>query len=112
MELFRLKCPVCHSADITYHAPSTTKNPGGRVIYKCEHCPVYFSETKNTRMEGLQTPVSVIWHVLKARTEGLGFHAAARTFETAKKTILPWARKFLALHPVLFLSALVHEFLA
>ena len=111
MELLRLKCPECHSADIQYHSPYSTKNHGGRVIYKCEHCPVYFSETKNTLMEGLKTPVSVIWHVLKARTEGMGLTAAARTFEQAKKTILAWERKFLDLHQVLFLSALVQKFL-
>jgi transposase-like protein len=112
MELLRLKCPVCHSADIQYHSLYSTKNHGGRVIYKCEHCPVYFSETKNTLMAGLKTPVSVIWHVIKARPEGLGLHAAARTFEKAKNTILTWERKFLDLHQVLFLYALVHEFLA
>ena len=112
MELLRLKCPACHSLDIKYHSPYTTKNHGGRVIYKCENCPAYFSETKNTLMEGLKTPVSVIWHVIKARTEGMGLNAAARTFEKAKNTILAWARTFLDLHQVLFLYAVVHEFLA
>jgi len=63
-------------------------------------------------MEGLQTPVSVIWHVLKARTEGMGLNAAARTFDKAKNTILSWERKFVDLHRVLFLYAVVHEFLA
>jgi len=81
-------------------------------MYKCANCPAYFSETKNTFLEGLKTPVSVIWQVLKARTEGMGLHAAARTFEKAKNTILAWERKFLDLHQVLFLYALVHEFLA
>jgi hypothetical protein len=61
-------------------------------------------------MEGVKTPVSVIWQVLKARTEGMGFNAAARTFEKAKNTILAWERKFLDLQQVLFLYALVHEF--
>jgi hypothetical protein len=112
MELLRLKCPVCHSSDIQYHSPYTTKNHGARVIDTCDSCPVYFSATKNTRMEGVQTPVSVIWHVLKAGTEGLGFHAAARPFETAKNTILAWERKLVDLHRVLFLSAVVHKFLA
>src|SRR4030095_3021103 len=111
MELLRRKCPVCHSSDMRYHSPYTTKNHGGRVIHKCENCQVYFSETKNTLMEGLKTPVSVIWHVLKARTEGMGLNAAARTFEKAKNTILAWERKFIDLHQVLFLYALVHEFL-
>jgi hypothetical protein len=63
-------------------------------------------------MAGVKTPVSVIWQVRKARTEGMGFNAAARTFEKAKNTILAWERKFSALHQVLFLYALVHEFLA
>jgi hypothetical protein len=103
MELLRRKCPGCHSTAIQYHSLYTTKNHGGRVIDQCEHCPVYCSETKNTLMEGLKTPVSVIWHVLKARTEGMGFNAAARTFETAKQTILVWERKFLDLHQGLFL---------
>jgi transposase-like protein len=111
MELLQLKCPVCHSSDMQHHSSYTTKNHGGRVIYKCDHCPVYFSETKNTFMEGLKTPVSVIWQVLKARTEGMGLNAAARTFEKAKNTILAWERKFVDLHRVLLLYAVVHEFL-
>jgi hypothetical protein len=81
-------------------------------MYKCAICPASFSETKNTLLEGLKTPVSVIWHVLKARTEGMGLNAAARTFDKAKNTILSWERKFVDLHRVLFLYALVHEFLA
>jgi len=81
-------------------------------MYKCENCPASFSETTNTLLEGVKTPVSVIWHVVKARTEGMGFNAAARTFEKAKKTILAWERKVVDLHQVLLLSALVHEFLA
>src|SRR5215467_4700561 len=111
MELLRLKCPVCHSSDIQYHSPYSTKSHGDRVIYKCTHCPIYFSETKKTLLEGLKTPVSVIWQVLKARTEGMGLNAAARTFEKAKNTILAWERKFVDLHRVLFLYALVHAFL-
>ena len=81
MELLRLKCPICHSTDVQPHSSYTTKNYGGRVIYKCDTCPASFSETKNTLLEGLKTPVSVIWQVLKARTEGMGLNAAARTFD-------------------------------
>src|SRR5215471_16443914 len=111
MELLRLKCPVCRSSDVQYHSLYTTKNHGSRVMYTCATCPASFSETKNTLLEGLKTPVSVIWHVLKARTEGMGLNAAARTFDKAKNTILSWERKFVDLHRVLFLYALVHEFL-
>jgi hypothetical protein len=63
-------------------------------------------------MAGLKTPVSVLWQVVKARTEGMGLNAAARTFAKAKNTILAWERKFRDLHRVLFLYAVVHEFLA
>src|SRR5256884_9521170 len=111
MELLQMKCPTCHSAALQYHTTYATQHYGRRIIYKCENCPTYFSETKKTLMEGLKTPVSVIWQVLKARTEGMGFNAAARTFEKAKNTILAWERKFIDLHQVLFLYALVHEFL-
>jgi hypothetical protein len=62
-----------------------------------------FPRRKKTLMEGVKTPVSVIWQVLKARTEGMGLNAAARTFEKAKNTMLAWERKFLDLQQVLFL---------
>ena len=72
MELLRRKCPVCHSSDLRSHSFYPTKNHGSRVMYTCATCPAYCSETKKTFLEGLQTPVRVIWHVLKARTEGRG----------------------------------------
>ncbi len=112
MELLQLKCPSCKSFDIHSHTPYTTKNHGVRVIYQCESCLSYFSETKNTFMEGLKTPMSVIWLVIKARTDGMGLNAATRTFDVAKNTMLSWERKFSDLHRVLFLYTMVHEFIA
>jgi transposase-like protein len=111
MELLQLKCPTCQSVVLQYHTSYTTQHHGSRIIYKCASCPGYFSETKKTLLAGVKTPVSVIWQVVKARTEGMGLNAAARTFEKAKNTILAWERKFVDLHRVLFLSAVVHEFL-
>ena len=111
MELLQRKCPTCHSAVLQSHTTYATQHHGRRIMYKCANCPPYFSETKNTLMAGLKTPASVIWHVVKARTEGMGLNAAARTFEKAKNTILAWERKFCDLHRVLFLYAVVHEFL-
>jgi hypothetical protein len=81
-------------------------------MYHCTHWPPYVSETKQTRMAGLQTPVSVLWQVVKARTEGMGVTAAARTFEKAKNTILAWESKLRDLQQVLCLYVLVHAFLA
>lgn len=111
MELLQIKCPTCHSAVLQSHRTYTTQDHGRRILYQCTSCPTYFSETKKTLMAGLKTPVSVIWQVVKARTEGMGLNAAARTFEKAKNTILAWERKFRALHRVLFLYAVVHEFI-
>jgi transposase-like protein len=112
MELLQIKCPTCHSVVLQSHTTYATKHHGRRTIYKCAHCPTYFSETTKTLMAGVKTPVRVIWQVVKARTEGMGLNAAARTFEKAKNTILAWERKFRDLHQVLFLYALVHEFFA
>src|SRR5918912_753437 len=112
MELLQLKCPTCHSAVFQPHTTYATQHHGRRVIYQCTSCLDYVSETKQTLMAGVKTPVSVIWLVLKARTEGMGLNAAARTFEKAKNTLLAWERKFVDLHQVLFLYALVHEFFA
>ncbi len=112
MELLRLKCPGCPAADMTYHATSTTKNHGGRVMDTGATCPVSCSETKKTCMEGWQTPGSVIWHVRKARTAGLGFHAAAHPFDKATNPMLSWERPWVDRHRVLLLSAVVHEFFA
>ena len=110
MELLQLKCPACHSAILQSHTTYATQHYGRRILYQCTNCPTYFSETKKTLLAGLKTPISVIWQVLKARTEGMGLNAAARTFEKAKNTILAWESKFTELHQVLFLYALVHEF--
>ena len=112
MELLQIKCPTCHSAVLQSHTTYTTQCHGRRTLYKCTNCPTDFSETKKTLMAGLKTPVSVIWHVVQARTEGMGLNAAARTLEKAKNTILAWESKCRDLHRMLFLYAVVHEFLA
>ena len=62
-------------------------------------------------MEGLKKPISLIWSVLNARTEGLGLNATARVFGVAKNTILKWETRCADLQPVLVLYCLVHQFL-
>ena len=78
MELLQIKCPTCKSYLLQSHTTYATQHHGSRIIYKCTSCLDYFSETKKTLMAGVETPVSVIWQVLKARTEGMGLNAAAR----------------------------------
>ena len=62
-------------------------------------------------MEGLKKPISLIWSVLNARTEGVGLNAAARVFGVTKNTILKWETRCADLQPVLVLYSLVHQFL-
>ncbi len=108
MELFQSTCPTCHSVVLQSHTTDATPHHGRRILDKWTNCPPSLSETKKPLLAGWKTPVSVIWHVVKARTEGLGVHAAARTFAKAQKTILAWERTCRDLQQVRFREALVH----
>lgn len=110
MELFTKRCPDCRSPKNRIVRTYETQQNGTRALYQCEACGCHFSETKDTFLEGIRTPLSEIWRVLKARTDGMGLNAAVRTFEYAKNTILSWERKFAALQEVLVLYALLHRF--
>ena len=93
MKLLEMTCPYCSSTHVHVHRTYQTKNHGPRRLYECQDCFAYFSETKNTLLENLKTPLSVIWPVLKARTDGLGLNATVRTFGIAKNTVLDWERR-------------------
>ncbi|MBN2257242.1 MAG: IS1 family transposase [Anaerolineaceae bacterium] len=111
MELLKKHCPTCQSQHIKPHTSYSTQSNGQRIIFVCTACEAYFSETKNTVLEGLRTPLSKIWDVLEARTEGMGLNAATRVFHKGKQTIMEWERRFGQLHQVLLIYALVHQFL-
>ena len=82
-----------------------------RKMFIYQECESLFSETYNTAIAGLVTPLSEITRVLKDRVEGKGLNAAARTSGYSKNTILNWERKLAALQETLFLYALVYEFI-
>ncbi len=111
MELIKLRCPECKSQDIKENSLYETKNNGNRILYECNCCETFFSETRNTFLQGLRKPVSLIVMVVKARTEGMALNAACRTFEIAKNTLILWERRLANLKKTLFLFALSHEFL-
>ena len=67
--------------------------------------------TKEYLMERVKKPISLIWQVIKSRTEGQGLNATARIFDVSKNTILDWEGKFSDLHKVLLIYALTHQFL-
>ena len=80
MELLQRHCPTCSSSELKVHVTYATQHHGSRTLYRCADCRAYFSETKNTLLEGLRKPLSLIWRVLQARSEGLGKNAVTVQF--------------------------------
>lgn len=81
-----------------------------RQIYCCTDCACYFSETKNTPLAGLRTPLSRIITILDALNEGLGINAACRVFKVSLNSIYSWMGRLAALKQTLLLYALCHQF--
>ena len=106
-----LHCPDCLSEHVEEYSHYETKSNGSRKLYQCTACQKIFSETKSSVIEGLKKPISFIIHVLKARSEGLGFNATCRTFDISKNTLLNWERRFALLKGPLMIYALLHTFL-
>ena len=112
MDLFSHPCPCCDKSKAVHrHTGYTTQAHGSRSIYHCRECDVYYSETFATPIAGLTTPLSRIIEVLKARSEGMGLNATARTFSVSKKSVIDWERRLGDLKPTLMLYALLHEFI-
>jgi transposase-like protein len=111
MDLFSYPCPICGNAEVYAHHNYETQNHGIRTIYHCRECDIYFSETFATPLAGLTTPLSRIIEILKARSEGLGLNATARTFRVSKKSVMDWERRLGALKPTLMLYSLLHQFI-
>jgi hypothetical protein len=77
----------------------------------CQECDTYFSETKNTPLAGLKTPVSRISQVLEAINDGMGLNAACRTFQVGKNSIKRWVHRLGGLKETLLLYTLCHQFI-
>ena len=107
MNLFADVCPECKSEDVCVDHQYKTKNYGVRKIYYCRRCDIYFSETFGTPIAGLTTKLSRIVEILKARSEGMGLNATARTFNVSKKSVIVWERRLGEVKPTLMLYALL-----
>ena len=110
MTLFARKCPNCSSENIRFDYSYNTLCSGSRQMLLCISCGASFSETKNTFLEGLRTPVSIIWKILNARTEGMSLNATCRVFGIAKNSLLSWEEKFSNLHHTLMIFSMSHTF--
>jgi transposase-like protein len=80
MTLTPMRCADCGCKHVDGARIYTIKDGEQRMLYHCSSCGSEFSETKNTPMAHLHTPISVIVQVLSALTEGLGINAATRLY--------------------------------
>jgi transposase-like protein len=62
-------------------------------MYHCSSCDSAFSETRNTPIVQLKTPIVVIVQVLSALTEGMGINAAVRLYGVSKNSIYRWQER-------------------
>jgi transposase-like protein len=111
MSLFELNCPECNYQDLKCHTTYTVNDGEERQILNCQECGNFFSETKNTPIARLRTPLSFILLVLNALNDGMSINAAVRTFGTSKKSIKRWLERLGSLKETLLLYALCHQFL-
>jgi transposase-like protein len=106
-----LYCPECGCQQIEAHKSYPVKAGGVRRLYYCPECKEYFSETHNTPLANLKTPLSRIVEILQALNEGLGVNAVCRVFGVSKNSLYRWQERLSDLKPTLLLYALCHQFL-
>lgn len=112
MLLTQIRCPECNSENPSIHTTYTVLVDGEqRHIHHCKECENFFSETKNTPLEGLRTPLSKIILVIDALNDGIGINAACRTFKVAKNSIYLWQERLAGVKETLILYSLCHQFL-
>ena len=87
MALTQIRCADCGGKNVEGYRTYTIKDGEQRTMYHCASCGCSFSETKQTPLAHLKTPISVIVQVLSALTEGIGINAATRLYGVSKNSI-------------------------
>lgn len=105
------RCPDCQSQEIQRHTTYLTRHYGQRLIYNCLTCKSFFSETRETALAGLKTPLDKVITVVKTRTEGTSLNATSRIHGVSKNTIKDWEKRLAGLKHTLQLYALLNTFL-
>ena len=109
MVFLELCCTECKSENIKRHCTYTVHEQE-RQIYCCRDCNNYFSETKDTPLEGLRTRLSRIIKILDCLNEGMGINATCRVFSVSKNSIYLWMDRLANLKQTLLIYALCHQF--
>jgi transposase-like protein len=111
MQSQQLRCPECNAENFGLHTTYTVGTGEQRQLYHCPNCDTYFSETKNTPLAGLRTPLSHIILVLDALNNGMGINAVCATFHTGKNSVYRWLGRLSTVKQTLLLYALCHQFI-
>ena len=90
MVLAQIRCTDCGGKNVDGYRTYTIKDGEQRTMYHCSSCDRTFSETKNTPIADLKTPLSGVVQVLAALTEGVGINAATRLYGVSKNSIYRW----------------------
>ena len=93
MALTQMRCADCGGKNVEGYRTYTIKDGEQRTMYHCASCGCSFSETKQTPLAHLKTPISVIVQVLSALTEGVGINAATRLYGVSKNSIYRWQER-------------------
>lgn len=107
-----LKCSDCGSVNTSVFKRYQTVHNGTRKLYLCESCGNSFSETHNTAMANLKTPISKVASAIRLRGEGLGLRATGRVLNSNKSTITKWENRFADQKATLLLYGFCHEFIS
>lgn len=106
-----LYCSKCDCQQLKTRKSYTLKGGAVRQLYRCPECQHCFSETHDTPLANLKTPLSQIVLILQALNEGLGVNAVCRLFRVSKNSLYRWQERLSDLKPTLLLYALCHHFL-
>ena len=93
MTLTPIRCADCGCKQVDGSRTYTIKDGEQRTMYHCASCGCSFSETKQTPLAHLKTPIAVIVQVLSALTEGVGIKAATRLYGVSKNSIYRWQER-------------------
>jgi transposase-like protein len=93
MTLTHIRCPYCNGKNVEEQSTYTIKCGAPRTLYYCSSCERSFSETRNTPIAQLKTPIALVVQVLAALTEGVGINAATRLYGVSKNSIYRWQER-------------------
>jgi len=104
--------PMLWSSELSEFKTYETMHNGSRQLYICKGCSSCFSETFNTAMQDIKSPISKVASALKLRSEGLGLRATGRILQSNKRTIAEWERRFANQKESLMLYVFCHQFIS